>query len=69
MQRETAETMCAMLDDILERLSAFNNFVNANELGEGRTGQAIAVCVTEIDLEILEPIYRAFPDLKPDYLT
>jgi hypothetical protein len=59
-----------MLDDVLKQLQHFNNYVNENcdntQLEKIRP--AVAVCVSELDLEILDPIYRAFPDIKPQRL-
>jgi hypothetical protein len=70
MKREVAETICNMLDDMLERLQHFNNYVNENcdDMQIEKIRPAVAVCVAELDLEILDPIYRVFPDLKPQHL-
>jgi hypothetical protein len=29
---------------------------------------AVSTCVAELDLKILEPVYRRYPHLKPPYL-
>jgi hypothetical protein len=66
MQREVAETICTMLDP----LQRFNNYVNESCKGAhaDKIRLAIAACVVELDFEILEPVYRAYPDLKPKYV-
>jgi hypothetical protein len=70
MKKEVAETICSMLDDMLDHLQKFNNYVNENCDGTliEKIRPAVAVCVSELDLEILDPIYRIFPDLKPQHL-
>jgi hypothetical protein len=70
MKREVAETICSMLDDVLNRLQDFNNYVNENcdEPQIEKIRPAVGLCVAELDLEVLDPIYRVFPDLKPQYL-
>jgi hypothetical protein len=67
MKREVAETICNMLDDMLEHLQIFNNYVNENcdDTHIEKIRPAVAACVAELDFEILDPIYRLFPDLKP----
>jgi hypothetical protein len=59
-----------MLDDVLDRLQHFNHYVhdNCNVAQIEKIRPAVAVCVAELDLEILDPIYRIFPDLKPRHL-
>ena len=70
MKREVAETICSMVDDVLAKLQDFNNYINENSDAipiEG-IGLAVGVCVAELDLKILDPIYRQYPHLKPPYL-
>ena len=70
MKREVAEAICSMLDDMLHHLQNFNNYVNENcdDTQIEKIRPAVAACVAELDLEILDPIYRIFPDLKPQHL-
>jgi hypothetical protein len=70
MKREVAETICTMLDDVLEKLQNFNNYVNENcDVSQIRKIRpAVAVCVAHIDLEMLDLVYGIFPDLKPQDL-
>jgi hypothetical protein len=70
MKREVAETICNMLDNVLDHLQTLNNYVNENcdDTQIEKIRPAVAVCVAELDLEILDPIYRVFPDLKPQHL-
>jgi hypothetical protein len=70
MKREVAETICNMLDDMLEHFQKINNHVNENcdDSQIEKVRPAVAVCVAELDFEILDPIYRIFPDLKPQRL-
>ncbi len=70
MDKKRAEHICTLADEILDRMQALNSYVNQNcqEAEIKRIRPALAVCVTEIDLEILEPIYREHPELKPPTL-
>ena len=70
MKREVAESICGMVDDVFKKLHDFNSYVNENcdSVQIDKIGDAVASCVLELDLQILEPIYKAFPDLKPPFL-
>jgi hypothetical protein len=70
MKKKVAEDICGMVDDILSKKQALNNYVIANcERPQlERMVHALALCVAELDLEILEPIYREYPELKPAFL-
>jgi hypothetical protein len=70
MKKEVAETICGMLDDVLEKLQAFNNYINENSdsVPIERFRSAVGVCVAELDLKILDSVYRQFPHLKPPHL-
>jgi hypothetical protein len=56
-----------MLDDMLDHLQNFNNYVNENcdDTQIEKIRPAVAACVAELDFKILDPIYRVFSDLKP----
>ena len=71
MQRDVAETTCKMVDEIIKKMSHFLKFANANgddDEARKRAKLAIGTCIAKLDLEILEPVYRAYPDLKPEFL-
>jgi len=59
-----------MIDDILSQMQAFNNYavVNCEQPQTDRIVRALTLCVAELDLEILEPVYREYPELKPAFL-
>ena len=71
MKKQVAQDICNMVDQILGQMQAFNNYVVAN-CDRSRLEHivpALALCVTELDLEILEPIYKEYPELKPAFLS
>lgn len=59
------------VNDYIEKIIGLANDVLyiGNNCGDGESRKNIqrvlAVVVTELDLEILEPIYKQFPDLRP----
>ena len=65
MDRDVAEKSCGMVEEIVEKLEAFAAFAHENGAGDSAR-QAVGVCIAELDMEILEPIYERFPDLMPD---
>jgi hypothetical protein len=70
MKREVAESICRMVDGVLEQLQDFNNYVheNCDHIQIEKIRHAVAICVVELDFQILDPIYKTFPDLKPPFL-
>jgi hypothetical protein len=66
MDRQVAENVNAMINEIFAKMSQFVAYSDLNS-GEERQQRkrAIGSCIAELDLEILEPIYKEFPDLKP----
>ena len=70
MKKKVAEDICNIVDEILSQMQAFNNYavVNCERPQTDRIVRALTLCVTELDLEILEPIYREYPELKPAFL-
>lgn len=70
MKRKVAEDICSMVDGILEQMQSLNNYViiNCEDALAEKAVHALTSCVGELDLRILEPIYRQFPDLKPTFL-
>jgi hypothetical protein len=67
VKKDVAETICAMVVEVFDEFLALNQYTAANssDLPIERIRLAIGACVTELDLEILEGIYQAFPDLRP----
>jgi hypothetical protein len=70
MKKKVAEDICSMVDDILNQMQAFNNYVvvNCERSQLERIVPALARCVTTLDLEILDPVYREYPEFKPTFL-
>lgn len=71
MDRQVAETVCAMIGEIFAKMSDFVTYSDANSKDESiqyRRKHAIGSCIAEMDLEILEPIYKEYPELRPDIL-
>jgi hypothetical protein len=70
MKKQVAEDICRMIDEILSHMQAFNNYAIANceRSHLERIVPALGLCVSELDLEILEPVYREYPELKPAFL-
>ena len=66
MDRKVAETTCQMVDEIIEKLGRFVTYAHENGSGE-RSRRAVANCLAELDLGVLEPIYREFPELTPEF--
>jgi hypothetical protein len=70
MKKQVAENVCGMVDEILNKMQALNNYVieNCERSQLERIAPTLALCVRELDIEILEPIYREYPKLKPGFL-
>ena len=70
MKQEVAETICTMVDDIFAKLLELDIYLRKNSDGVpiDRFSLAVCTCVFELDLKILEPVYRQYPRLKPPYL-
>jgi hypothetical protein len=70
MKQEIAENICTMVDDIFARLLKLDIYLreNSEDLPIERFTFAVSTCVVELDLKILEPIYKQYPHLKPPYL-
>ena len=71
MKRETAETICSMIDAVFNQLQNVDSYVRSNcdSTQSDKFRRAVFRCVSELDLDVLEPIYKAFPDLKPSFLS
>jgi hypothetical protein len=63
MDRKVAETTFQMVDEIIVKLGQFVAYAHENG-GSERTRRAVGACLAKLDLEILEPIFREFPDIR-----
>lgn len=66
MKREDA----ARINELVERIISLSDEVlsianHGDEESQHKIRRALAFAVTELDLEILEPIYSTFPELRP----
>ncbi|MDI1265894.1 MAG: hypothetical protein PS018_21840 [bacterium] len=70
MNRQAAEDICRMGEEILRKLQALGNYVleNCEPQQIEHIVPALARCASELDVEILEPIHRRNSDLKPSFL-
>jgi hypothetical protein len=70
MKKQAAEDVCRMVEEVINQMQTLNNYVLANcEQSElERIAPVLALCVTELDVEILVPIHREYPGLKPTFL-
>jgi len=71
MKKQVAEEICRMVDDILAKMQTFNNYAieNCERPQLERIAPALALCVAELDIEILEPVYREYPELRPAFMS
>lgn len=70
MKKKIAEELCSMVEGIIDRMQAVNNhaIASCNEAETKRIVSALVVCLAELDIEILAPIHREYPELKPSFL-
>ena len=71
MQRPFAEATSEMVTEIIEKLSRLVEFSQTSDedsASKRRTRRAVGTCMAQLDIEILEPIWKAYPDLKPHFL-
>ncbi len=70
MDRETALKVSKLADELLAKAAELLEVVNASCSQEERTSihAPLATVIGEVDVEILEPIYRQYPDLRPSDL-
>jgi hypothetical protein len=70
MDRENA----VKINELIEKMIGLANQVlyianNADdEENKKRVQKALGTAITELDLDVLEPIYKQFPDLRPNGL-
>lgn len=67
MDRANAEKIHALISVMFEQANEVLFIVNNTSDADLRkkTQRSMAVVIGELDLEILEPIYKQFPDLRP----
>jgi hypothetical protein len=68
MDHQTAEKIHASVSAIFEQMNEVlyivNNLNDAADLRK-KTQRVLGTAIADIDLEVLEPIYKQFPDLRP----
>ncbi len=67
MDRQTATKIAFSVDKVLHEIGLLLDIVNASCEGDVRKRflKAIGIAIGELDLEVLETIYREFPELRP----
>lgn len=70
LKENVAEEICSMVDEIFQKMQILNNYAitNCEEFQIEQIVHSLTVCVAELDLKILEPVYREYPKLKPKFL-
>lgn len=70
MRDAVAETICRNVGAVFSQLHDLLSYIEDQEaeLPVQEFRRAIAVCVTELDIEILERIYQAHPQYRPEDL-
>lgn len=60
------------INELVERIFALSNEIldiairSGKEVTRNHIERAVALTVSELDLEVLETIYEEFPELRPD---
>jgi hypothetical protein len=67
MDKSTAFKMRELADELLAKAAELLNVVNQSCSQEERRGfhAALGTVIGEVDLEILEPIYKQYPEWRP----
>lgn len=67
MERELATKLVMHLQRALDEMNEALFIANNSDVGAFRSKchAVFAAAVADIDLELLEPIYKQFPDLRP----
>jgi len=70
MNRSDAEKVNKLVSEMFDRTNQILLVVNNSYDVELRKNARLAIgkVIVELDLEILEPIYKQFPDLRPPEL-
>ena len=67
MDRNTAINICKLADELLAKAAELLEAVNSScsEEERRRIHGPLGTVIGEVDVEILEPIYKQYPDLRP----
>lgn len=67
MDRDAALRVSKLADELLSKAADLLDVVNSLCSQEERSKfhAALGTVIGEVDLEILEPVYKQFPDLRP----
>ncbi|NMG72852.1 hypothetical protein [Parazoarcus communis] len=67
MNRSDAEKINTLVSEMFDRVNQVLLVTNNSDDPEfrKRTQQIFGMLIAELDLEVLEPIYKQFPDLRP----
>ena len=67
MNRADAEKINALVREIFERANDVLYVVSngSDATIRGKAQRTLGIVTAELDLELLEPIYKQFPDLRP----
>lgn len=67
MNRSDAEKINALVSEMFDRVNEVLYITNNSGDTDLRkkTQQVFGMLIAEVDLEILEPLYKQFPDLRP----
>ncbi len=67
MDKETAVKINELIVKIISRANDVLAIAHhsCDKETRAKVERALALAVTELDLEILEPIYKTFPELRP----
>jgi hypothetical protein len=67
MERPDAEKINLLVKEMFDRINQVLFITNnSGDMGVKRkTQMALGKVIAELDLEILEPIYKQFPELRP----
>lgn len=70
MDKDTALKMRELADELLAKAAELLDVVNKSCPQEERSGfqAALGTVIGEVDLEILEPVYKQYPEWRPPNL-
>lgn len=70
MDKNAAIRICELADELLSKAASLLDVVNNSCLQEeqGRFHAALGTVIGEVDVEILEPVYKQYPELRPSGL-
>jgi hypothetical protein len=70
VKREVAQNVCDKVEEIFSKMQLFNQYIveNCERPQTDDFVRAVGMCIMEMDFNILEPVYREHPELKPAFL-